>query len=152
MRIHCNETWGLSRNTLVLLYESLVLPKLHHCALVWANQNSKKLESFQSFINRGILETRYYPISMATEVLLGIPPIDIVVQNIPAKFLSKVLQNHDHLWKRVTQQQNPLTFITHQRNIMKQFYNLKLIVLSDDQSYTEGVSRKHILHRWNSRC
>ena len=47
-----------------------------------------------------LLETRYYPNSMATEVLLGIPPIDIVVQNISAKFVTKVLQYHDHLRKR----------------------------------------------------
>ena len=89
---------------------------------------------------------------MATEVLLGLPPIDIVVQNISAKFLTKVLQYHDHLRKRVIQQQNSLTFITSQRNMIKQFYNLKHIDLSDDHSYTEGVSRNHILHRWNSSC
>ena len=34
---------------------------------------------------------------------------------------------------------------------MKQFYNLKYIHLSDDHSHTEGVSRSHIIHRWNSR-
>ena len=88
---------------------------------------------------------------MATEVLLGIPPIDIVVQNISAKILTKVLPYHDHLRKGVIQQQNSLTFILTQRNIMKQFYNLKYIDLSDDHSFTEGVSRNHILHRWNSR-
>ena len=122
-----------------------------YCAPVWANQNTKKLESFQSFINRDILETRYYANSMATEVLLGIPSIDIVVQNMSAKFLTKVLQYHDHLRKRVIQQQNSLTFITTQRNMKKQFYNLKHIDLSDDHSYTEDVSRNHILHRWNTR-
>ena len=88
---------------------------------------------------------------MATEVLLGIPPIDIVVRNISAKFLTNVLQYHDHLRKRVIQQQNSLTFITTQKNIMKQFYKLKYTNLSDYHSYTEGVSRNLILHRWNSR-
>ena len=151
MRIHSNKKWGLSRNTLVLLYKSLVSPTLLYCAPVWENQNNKKFESFQSFINRDILETRYYPNSMATGMLLGISPIDFVVQNISAKFLTKVLQYHDRLRKRVIQQQNSLTFITTQRNIMKQFYNLKYIDLSDDHSYIEGVSRNHILHRWNSR-
>ena len=151
MRFQCNKKWGLSRNTLVLLYKSLALPTLLYCAPVWANQNTKKLESFQSFINRDILETRYYPNSIATEVLLGIPAIDIVVQNISAKFLTKVLQYHDHLRKRVIQQQNSLTVITTQRNIMKQFYNLKNNDLSVDHSYTESVSRNHTLHRWNFR-
>ena len=151
MGIHCKKKWGLSRNTLVLLYKSLVLPTLLYWAPVWANQNIKKLESFQSFINRDVLETRYYPNSMATEVLLGIPPIDNVVQNISAKFLTKVLHYQDHLTKRVIQKQKSLTFITTQRNIMKQFYNLKYIDLSEDHSFTVSVSRSHILHRWNSR-
>ena len=106
---------------------------------------------FQSFVNRDILETRYYPNSIDTEVLLGIPPIDIVVQNISARFPTKVLQYHDHLRKRVIQQLNLLTFITSQRNIMEQFYSLKYIELSDDHSYSEVVSRSHILLRWNSR-
>ena len=121
LRIPCNKKWGLSRNTLVLLYKTLIVPTLLYCAPAWANQNTKKLECFQSFVNGDVLETRYYPNSSATEVLLGIPPIDIVVQNIWAKFLTKVLQYHDHLRKRVVQQQNSINFITSQRNIMKQF-------------------------------
>ena len=141
---------GYSRNTLVLLYKSLILPSLLYCAPVWAHQNTKMLESVQSFINRDIVETRYYPNSMATEVLLGIQPIDIVVQNISAKILPKVLQYHDHLRKRVIQQQNSLTFITTQRN-NETILQSKYIDLSDDHSYTEGVSRNHILHRWNFR-
>ena len=56
MRNHCNKKWGLSRNTFVLLYKSFVLPTLLYCAPVWSNQNIKKLKSFQSFINRDILE------------------------------------------------------------------------------------------------
>ena len=111
MRYHCNKR-GLSRNTLVLLYKTFILPTLLYCTPVWANPNIKKLESFQSFVNRDTLKTRYYPNSMATEVLLGIPPIDFVVQYISVSFLTKVLQYPDQLRKRVIQQQNSLTFIT----------------------------------------
>ena len=86
--------------------QTLILQTLIYSAPVWANQSTKKLKDFQPFVNRVILETRYYRNSKATEVLLGIPPIDIVVQNISAKFLTKVLQNYDHLRKRVIQLQN----------------------------------------------
>ena len=58
-------------------------------------QEARKFST--SFVNRDVLETRYYPNSMATEVL---PPIDNVVPNISTKFLTKVLQYHDHLRKR----------------------------------------------------
>ena len=61
--------------------------------------------------NRDFLETRNYPNPKAIEVLLGIPPTDIVVQNISDKFLRKVLQYHDHLRKPVFQQKNLLPFI-----------------------------------------
>ena len=64
---------------------------------------------------------------------------------------NEILQYHDHLRKRVVQQQNSFKFITSQRNIMKHFYNLKYFDLSDDHSYTESVSKSHSLLRWNTR-
>ena len=75
MRFQCIKIGGLLWNTLVLLYKTLNLPTLLCCALVWVNQNTKKLESFQPFVNRDLLEIRYFPNSMATEVLLGIFPL-----------------------------------------------------------------------------
>ena len=143
---------GVFRGTRSSFYTKLFFYRRYSTMLLYGRIKVRmKLESFQSFTNRDVSDTRYYPNSRATEVLLGIPPIDIAVQNISAKFLTKVSQCHDHLRKRVIQQQNSLTFITSQRNMMKQFYNLKDIDLSDDHSYTEGVSRSHILLRWNSR-
>ena len=37
MRIHCEKKWGLLRNTLVLLYKSLVLPTLLEETIVFGN-------------------------------------------------------------------------------------------------------------------
>ena len=88
MRTHCNMKWGLSRNMLVLLHKTPILPTLFYGAPVLTNQNTKKLESLKSFVNRDV-HRQYYPISMATEVLLRIPPIDIVLQNTSTKFLTK---------------------------------------------------------------
>ena len=76
--------------------------------------------------------TRYCPNLIATEVLLGIPPMDIVVRNLSAKYQTKV-QFHDPLRKQVSQQQNSVNFITTLRKI-KQIYNLKRFDLSDDQA------------------
>ena len=132
MRIHCNKKWGLSRNTLILLYKSLVFPTLLYCAPVWANQNIKKLESSivhqsRSFRDKVLSESNSY--RSAT----GHTSKDIVVQNISANFLTKVLQYHDHLRKRVIEQQNSLINITTLRNIKIQFYNLKYIDLYDER-------------------
>ena len=104
VRIYRKTKTGHSRNTLVLLYKILIIPTLLYSASVWANKKTKKLKIFQSFVSRDTLETSYCPNAMATEVLMVIPPIDIVVHNISAKFLLKVLHYHDHLRKRVIQQ------------------------------------------------
>ena len=97
LRIPCTSRWGLSRNTLTTLYKTLILPTLLYCAPVWSNQNAAKLQTFQSFVNRTILQTRFNPNESAAEVILGTPPIDNVCQNISAKFLTKVLQQRDLL-------------------------------------------------------
>ena len=97
LRIQCISRWGLSRNTLTTLYKTLMLPTLLYCAPVWSNQNAAKLQTFQAFVNRSILQTRFDPNKSAAEVILGTPPIDIVCQNISAKFLTKVQQQRDLL-------------------------------------------------------
>ena len=80
LRFHCTSRWDLSRNTLTTLYKTLILPTLLYCAPVWSNQNAAKLQTFQAFVNRCILQTRFNPNESAAEVLLGTPPIDIVCQ------------------------------------------------------------------------
>ena len=97
LRIHCTSRWGLSRNTLTTLYKTLTLPILLYPTLVWSNQNATKLQTFQAFVIRSILQTKFNPNESAAEVILGTPPIDIVCQNISAKFLTKVLQQRDLL-------------------------------------------------------
>ena len=61
LRIHCTSRWGLSRNTLTTLYKTLILPTLLYCAPVWSYQNAAKLQTFQAFVNRKILQTRFNP-------------------------------------------------------------------------------------------
>ena len=151
LRIHCTSRWGLSRNTLTTLYKTLILPTLLYCAPVWSNQNAAKLQTFQAFVNRSILQTRFNPNESAAEVILGTPPIDIVCQNISAKFLTKVLQQRDLLSELFIKSEGTVTFVTIHRNILKTFYNKKNLDLTDPLSYNEAISRTHILRQWNSR-
>ena len=68
---------------------------LLYCAPVWLNQNAAKLQSFQAFVDRCILQTRFNPNESAADVILGTPLFDTVCRNISAKFLAKVLQQRD---------------------------------------------------------
>ena len=67
-RILFTEKQGLSRNTLVFLYKTLILPTLLYCAPVWAIRDTKMIENSKLFVYCDILETRYSLNSMATEV------------------------------------------------------------------------------------
>ena len=151
LRIHCTSRWSLSRNTLTTLYKTLILPTLLYSATVWSNQNAAKLQTFQAFVNRSILQTRFNPNERATEVTLVTPPIDIVCQKISPKFLTKVIQQRDLSSELFIKNEGTLTFVTIHRNILKTFYNKKNLDLTDPLSYTEAISRTHILRQWNSR-
>ena len=132
-------------------YRTLIPPTLLYCAPVWLNQNAAKLQTFQAFINRNILQTRLTPNESAAKVILGTPPIDIVCQNISAKFLTKVLQQRDLLSELFIKNEGTVSFVTIHRNILKTFYNKKNLDLSDPLSYTGAISRPHILRQWNSK-
>ena len=77
------------------------------------------------------LQTRFYPNAIAAEVILGMPPIDIICQNISAKFLIKVLQLRDLLSELIIQIERAVNFVTIHRNILKPFYNQKTLDLTD---------------------
>ena len=93
----------------------------------------------------------FNPNESAAEVILGTPPIDIVCQNTSAKFLTKVLQQRELLLELFTKNEGTVTFVTIHRNILKTFYNKKSHDLTDLLSYTEAITRTHILRQWNSR-
>ena len=118
---------------------------------VWASQNNTKLTKFQHTITRNIMETRYNANSAAAEVLLGIPPIDILCQNISSKFLTKVLQSNDHMTNQIIENESDLAFLMGHRNTLRQFYGRKTSNLRDKLSYVEETSRNHSLRQWNSR-
>ena len=151
LRIHCTSRWGLSRNTLTTLYKTLILPTLLYCAPVWSNQNAAKLQTFQVFVNRCILPTRFNPNENAAVVILGTPPINIVCKKISAKFLTKVQQQKTLLSEPFIKNEGTVTFVTIHRNILKTFYNKKNLDLIDPLSHTEAISRTDILRQWNSR-
>ena len=151
LRLHCTKKWGLSRRTLVTLYRTLILPLVLYCAPVWTLANYTRLNNFQSFILRNIMETTLNPNSKAAEVLLGLPPIDILCENISAKFLTKALASTDKLQRLILENQQHLKFVTTHCNCLKNFYNNRNLKLTDPLTYTDTTSRIHILRRWNDR-
>ena len=92
------------------------------CACL-VKQNAAKLQTFQAFVNRSILQTRLNPNESAVEVILGTPLIDIVCQKISAKFLTNILQQRELFIKN----EGTVTFVNIHRNILKTFYNKKTL-------------------------
>ena len=132
------------------MYKTMILLALLYCTPVRASQNITKLTKFQHTITCSIMETRYNANSAAAEVLLGIPPINILCQNI-SKFFTKVLPSNDHMTNQIIENESDLAFLMGHRNTLRQFYGRKTLNLRDKLSYDEETSRNHILRQWNYR-
>ena len=83
------------------------------------------------------METTHNLNAKAAEVLLGLPPIDIICDN---KLQQLILKN-----------QHRLKFVTTHCNCLKQFYSNRNLKLTYPLTYTGTTSRIHVLRRWNDR-
>ena len=61
---------GLTKRILVTLCKTLILPLVLYCAPVWTLDNYTRLNRFQEFILRNIMETTYNSNFKAAELLL----------------------------------------------------------------------------------
>ena len=146
-----HKKWSESRRTLVTLYKTLILPLVLYRAPAWTLVTYTKLNCFQGFILRNIMETTYNPNSKAAEVRLVLSPIDILCENISAKFMTNTLASTDKLQRLIMKNEQRLKFVTTHCNLLKHFYNKRNLKLTGPLTYTDTISRIHIFRRWNDR-
>ena len=75
------------------LRHHLLLPQLIFASSIWAHSHLKKLQVQQNRILRWILKYCISPPRSACDVLLGVPPLNILFQSINAKLLTKLKPN-----------------------------------------------------------
>ena len=86
---------GLNTSTLLILFKTVVLTKLLYAAPVWLYLN---FDVFKQFMARAILKilgAQGYPSKMLAEVMLGLPPLQLLAEQVTIKFIMKCLAQQD---------------------------------------------------------
>ena len=89
------DQWGLSIPTLILLYKTVILPQVMYAASIWRHKNISGLKKFQNNIIRPIFRHCLSLPIAASEVLQGIPPLDLYGDSLDIKYLIKVTLQSD---------------------------------------------------------
>ena len=97
VRSKCADEWGLSFPTLILLYKTVILLQVMYAAPIWKHKNISDLNKFQNNEIRSILRHCLSPPFAASEVLLGILPLDLYSDSLDIKFLIKVTLQSDRV-------------------------------------------------------
>ena len=104
----CNKRWasitkatnrnhGLNIRSLILLLKTTVLSKLLYAAPLWLKRN---LEIYKNFWNKVLMKitgAMLFPQRELTELALHLPPLDIQLEVLTAKFMCRVLSANDLL-------------------------------------------------------
>ena len=78
-----------------LLYKTVILPRIMYAAPIWKHKNISDLNKFQNNIIRSVFRHCLSPPIAASEVLPGIPPLDLYGDSLDIKFLIKVTLQSD---------------------------------------------------------
>ena len=77
------------------IYKTVIQPQIMYAAPIWRHKKISDLNKFQNNIIRLIFRHCLSPPIAASEVLLGIPPLDLYGDSLDIKFLIKVTLQSD---------------------------------------------------------
>ena len=99
VRRWCNRNWGLAAATITTLIKAMILPTILYAAPAWCH----KIPNVYNNLWYDLMKTTCGAISKADlkalEIIAGIPPIDIQLQAINAKFMIKNYCQREDLLK-----------------------------------------------------
>ena len=90
-------------STLSILFKTVVLTKLLYASPIWLDRN---LDTFKDFMARARLRitgAQFHPSKALSEVILGIPPLDLINEQIIIKFVLKCLYQGDDVAGKILQ-------------------------------------------------
>ena len=140
------QKWGLSPQTLIRLFNQVLIPKVLYAAPIWALRN---LDTLNSAINKTVKQALGVPTSSSnsmTEIIAGTPPIALRCETITARFFKKVMQSNDDL-RRCTLE-TPDKKVKQDIAIMKEF---EKITHTERRAYSGADVAKYIEFKWNRR-
>ena len=94
---------GLNTSSLSILFKTIVLTKLLYASPIWLNDNLSVFKDFMSRVLLRITGAQFHPTKDLKEVLVGIPPLRLLHEQITIKFLLKCLYQEDDIAGRILQ-------------------------------------------------
>ncbi|KAL5262235.1 hypothetical protein ACHWQZ_G007826 [Mnemiopsis leidyi] len=94
---------GLNTSSLSILFKTVVLSKLLYASPVWLSNN---IDVFKDFMSKALLRitgAQFHPTKYLKEILVGIPPLKLVHEQIVIKFILKCLFQGDNVAGRIFQ-------------------------------------------------
>ena len=140
------QKWRLSPQTLIRLFNQVLVPKILYAAPLWALRNPNTLNSA---INKTIKQALGVPTSSnnsMTENIAGTPPVALRCETITTRFSKKVMQSNDDLGRCTLETLDRK--IKQDIAIMKEF---EKITHSERRDYSRADVVKYIEFKWNHR-
>ena len=97
----CQITNGLNCKTIIKLYRCVIQPKVFYGLPAWNTENLSKISDLQNTVLHTATGGYSKPAVRNLELMTGVKPVDIQVQILTIKFLSKVLSTNDYMKKYI---------------------------------------------------
>ena len=97
----CQTTNGLNCKTIIELYRCVIQPKVFYGLPAWNTENLSKISELQNTVLHTATGGYNDPAVRNLELMTGVKPVDIQVQILTIKFLSKVLSTNDYMKKYI---------------------------------------------------
>ena len=97
----CQITNGWNCKTIIKLYRCVIQPKVYYGLPAWNTENLSKISELQNTVLHTTTGGYSKPTVRNLELMTGVKPVDIQVQILTIKFLSKVLSTNDYMKKYI---------------------------------------------------
>lgn len=94
---------GLNTSSLLILFKTVILTKLLYASPIWLDSNIDVFKQFMSKVLLRIIGSQYYPSKALSEVILGLPPLELMHDRVTIKFMLKCLYQNDDVASRILQ-------------------------------------------------
>ena len=154
---------GLNTSSLSILFKTIVLTKLLYASPIWLDKNLDIFKDFMSKVLLRITGAQFHPTKELKEVLVGIPPLKLLQEQITIKFMLKCLSQGDDVAGRILQVEGSpshpfynhtrLTkeFLQHVNGLDSRLSRISLTMFDKDQFvYTKEKILEYTCMKWDS--
>ena len=154
---------GLNTSSLSILFKTIVLTKLLYASPIWLDKNLDIFKDFMSKVLLRITGAQFHPTKELKEVLVGIPPLKLLQEQITIKFMLKCLFQGDDVAGRILQVEcspshpfynhTRLTkeFLQHVNSLDSRLSQISLTMFDKDQFiYTKEKILEYTCMKWDS--